>query len=37
MKDYYYEEVLKLKDLHKKEVIFYSTVDIDLNDIIGIK
>ena len=36
MKDYYYEEVLKLKDLHKKEVIFYSTIDNNFNDIIGI-
>ena len=31
-----YKEITKLKDIHGKEVIFYSTVDIDLKNIIGI-
>ena len=32
----HYKEILKLKDIHEKEVNFYSTVDIDLKRIIGI-
>ena len=32
----HYKEILKLEDIHEKEVNFYSTVDIDLKSIIGI-
>ena len=32
----HYKEILKLKDIHEKEVNFYSTVDINLKNIIGI-
>ena len=32
----HYKEILKLEDIHEKEVNFYSTVDIDLKRIIGI-
>ena len=32
----HYKEILKLKDTHEREVNFYSTVDIDLKNIIGI-
>ena len=32
----HYKEILKIKDIHEKEVNFYSTVDIDLKNIIGI-
>ena len=32
----HYKEILRLKDIHEKEVNFYSTVDINLKNIIGI-
>ena len=32
----HYKEILKLEDIHEKEVNFYSTVDINLKNIIGI-
>ena len=32
----HYKQILKLKDIHGQEVNFYSTVDIDLKNIIGI-
>ena len=32
----HYKEILKLKDTHEREVNFYSTVDIDLKNIIVI-
>lgn len=32
----HYKQILKLKDIHEKEVNFYSTVDTNLKNIIGI-